>query len=48
MDYASNAQSYFGPEVQQAFDIVGFDRGWAGSTPVQCVSDARLDAFVAG
>jgi pimeloyl-ACP methyl ester carboxylesterase len=48
VDYASNAQSYFGPEVQQAFDIVGFDpRGVGRSTPVQCVSDARLDAFVA-
>ena len=46
--YASNAASYFGSEVRQAFDIVGFDpRGVGRSTPVQCLSDARLDAFVA-
>ena len=48
VEYASNAASYFGSEVRQAFDIVGFDpRGVGRSTPVRCLSDARLDAFVA-
>lgn len=48
VEYASNAASYFGSEVRQAFDIVGFDpRGVGRSTPVDCLSDARLDAFVA-
>jgi pimeloyl-ACP methyl ester carboxylesterase len=48
VDYAANASSYFGPELRRAFDIVGFDpRGVARSTPVQCLSDAQLDGFVA-
>ncbi len=48
VEYASNAASYFGSEIRQAFDIVGFDpRGVGRSTPVECLSDARLDAFVA-
>ncbi|MGZ5418744.1 MAG: alpha/beta hydrolase [Nocardioides sp.] len=48
VDYASNAASYFGSELQQAFDIVGFDpRGVGRSTPVQCLPDDRLDNFVA-
>lgn len=48
VDYASNAVSYFGSELLDVFDIVGFDpRGVGLSTPLQCLSDARLDAFVA-
>ena len=48
VDYAANADSYFGSELQQAFDIVGFDpRGVGQSTPVQCLSDHQLDTFVA-
>ena len=48
VEYASNAASYFGSEVRQAFDIVGFDpRGVGRSTPVQCLSDGELDTFVA-
>ncbi len=48
VDYAANAATYFGSELRQAFDIVGFDpRGVGESTPVQCLSDAKLDAFVA-
>ena len=48
VDYAANAASYFGAELQQAFDIVGFDpRGVGRSTPVQCLPDSELDTFVA-
>ena len=46
--YAAQAPAYFGSELLQAFDIVGFDpRGVGESTPVQCLTDAELDAFVA-
>jgi pimeloyl-ACP methyl ester carboxylesterase len=48
VEYARNANGYFGSELLQAFDIVGFDpRGVGRSTPVQCLSDAQLDRFVA-
>lgn len=47
IDYAAQSSYYFGSEVQQAFDIVGFDpRGVGKSTPVQCLSDAEIDEFV--
>ena len=48
VDYAVNWSAYFGPELHRAFDIVGFDpRGVGRSTPVECLSDAQLDHFVA-
>ena len=48
VDYAANTSAYFGSELQQAFDIVGFDpRGVGESTPVQCLPDNQLDTFVA-
>lgn len=48
MDYAASARTYFGAEVRAAYDIVGFDpRGVGDSTAVDCLSDERLDAFVA-
>ena len=48
IEYAANTGSYFGPELRQAFDIVGFDpRGVGQSTPVDCLPDESLDAFVA-
>lgn len=48
INYAAQSSSYFGSELQQAFDIVGFDpRGVGESTPVQCLSDAAIDEFVA-
>jgi pimeloyl-ACP methyl ester carboxylesterase len=48
VDYARNATGYFGAELLNAFDIVGFDpRGVGRSTPVQCLSDQQLDTFVA-
>jgi pimeloyl-ACP methyl ester carboxylesterase len=48
VNYAAQTSQYFGSELQQAFDIVGFDpRGVGESTPVQCLSDDALDEFVA-
>jgi pimeloyl-ACP methyl ester carboxylesterase len=48
IDYAANASTYFGSELRQAFDIVGFDpRGVGQSTPIDCLPDEKLDAFVA-
>jgi pimeloyl-ACP methyl ester carboxylesterase len=48
VEYAARATSYFGTELLQAFDIVGFDpRGVGQSTPVQCLTDEQLDTFVA-
>jgi len=48
VDYAANASTYFGAEVRAAFDIVGFDpRGVAGSTPITCLTDQEMDAYIA-
>lgn len=46
-DYAAADQ--FGEPLQDAFDIVGFDpRGTGDSSPVDCLSDDDLDAYLAG
>ncbi|MDQ3616660.1 MAG: alpha/beta hydrolase [Actinomycetota bacterium] len=48
VEYAAQASAYFGAEVLEVFDVVGFDpRGVGKSTPVQCLTDAALDEFVA-
>lgn len=48
IEYAAQISFYFGSELLQAFDIVGFDpRGVGQSSPVQCLSDGELDEFVA-
>ncbi len=48
IEFAANTASYFGSELRQAFDIVGFDpRGVGESTPVDCLPDKQLDEFVA-
>jgi pimeloyl-ACP methyl ester carboxylesterase len=48
IEYAANSNLYFGSELRQAFDIVGFDpRGVGQSTPVDCLPDEQVDAFVA-
>ena len=48
VDYAARAELFFGERVRAAFDIVGFDpRGVGASTPVDCVTDAELDEYVA-
>jgi pimeloyl-ACP methyl ester carboxylesterase len=47
-DMATNADSYFKPELMAAYDIVGFDpRGTGDSAPVDCLSDRELDEYLA-
>ena len=46
--YAENSTEAFGGVIRHDFDIVGFDpRGTGDSDPVDCISDADLDAFTA-
>ena len=46
--YAGAAGVVFRPPLLEAFDIVGFDpRGTGRSSPVDCLSDEELDAYVA-
>lgn len=46
--YAEQASSAFRKPILSAFDIVGFDpRGTGASSPVDCLTDAQLDAFIA-
>ncbi len=46
--YAAGAASFFGRELVERFDLVGFDpRGAGQSSPVDCLSDSELDAYVA-
>jgi pimeloyl-ACP methyl ester carboxylesterase len=48
VDYAAGAEDYFGDALRSSFDIVGFDpRGVATSTPIDCLTDEQLDAFIA-
>ena len=48
VDYARAARAVLTPQVVKAFDVVGFDpRGVAGSTPVDCLDDARIDTLLA-
>jgi pimeloyl-ACP methyl ester carboxylesterase len=48
-DYAASASQVFRQRLTDFFDIVGFDpRGTGASDPVDCLSDAQLDAYVAG
>lgn len=46
--YAAGAESAFRPALTDVFDIVGFDpRGTGDSSPVDCLDDADLDAYIA-
>lgn len=46
--YAAQADLVFGPALRDHFDIVGFDpRGTGDSSPVDCLGDDQLDAYVA-
>jgi pimeloyl-ACP methyl ester carboxylesterase len=48
IEQARAAQYALSPAVIAAYDVVGFDpRGVAGSNPVDCVTDAQLDAILA-
>jgi pimeloyl-ACP methyl ester carboxylesterase len=48
VDYAASASRTFGKPLLDHFDIVGFDpRGVGHSDPIDCISDAQLDAYVA-
>ncbi|WP_246159448.1 alpha/beta hydrolase [Nocardioides antri] len=45
---AEDADSYFADELRQRYDIVGFDpRGTGDSSPVDCLTDSDLDAYIA-
>lgn len=45
---AEQADSYFAADLRAAYDIVGFDpRGTGDSSPVDCLTDDELDAFIA-
>lgn len=47
--YAAAGQQVFREPLLDGFDIVGFDpRGVGRSAPVDCLSDAELDAYLAG
>ncbi len=47
-DMAGNASGYLGAPLLRYYDIVGFDpRGTGQSDPVDCLSDADLDAYLA-
>ncbi|HET7691181.1 MAG TPA: alpha/beta hydrolase [Nocardioidaceae bacterium] len=46
--YAAAGSSYFGRALLRSFDVVGLDpRGVGESSPVECVGDDQLDAFIA-
>jgi pimeloyl-ACP methyl ester carboxylesterase len=48
VDYAEYAAETFPPVVRAAYDIVGVDpRGVGRSAPVECLTDAQMDAYTA-
>ncbi|KRF37277.1 alpha/beta hydrolase [Nocardioides sp. Soil805] len=48
-DYAAAAGQVLREPLLRAFDVVGFDpRGTGESSPVDCISDDDLDAYLAG
>jgi pimeloyl-ACP methyl ester carboxylesterase len=47
-DYAAAADQIVSPSVREVYDVVGMDpRGVGGSTPLECIDDAGMDASVA-
>lgn len=49
VQFAQAIAKFLPSSVRQRFNVVGFDpRGVGGSTPVQCLSDAQLDAYTQG
>ena len=48
VQFVAQAASYLGPALRDAYDVVGFDpRGVGRSEPIDCLSDAELDEFIA-
>ncbi|MFS3127301.1 alpha/beta hydrolase [Nocardioides sp. Bht2] len=48
VEYAKQADYAFGKVVRDRYDIVGFDpRGVGASAPIDCLTDAELDAWYA-
>jgi pimeloyl-ACP methyl ester carboxylesterase len=48
VSYVKSADQIFTPDLNLAYDLVGFDpRGVGASDPVRCVSDKQLDAYFA-
>ncbi len=48
-EYAAQSDFVFRDPLLQQFDIVGFDpRGTGSSSPVDCLTDEQLDAYIAG
>ncbi len=48
IEFAAQSSVYLGSELQQAFDVIGFDpRGVGESTPLHCLPDEALDQLVA-
>ncbi len=46
--YAARAESAFRAPILEHYDVVGFDpRGTGSSAPVDCLSDAELDSYLA-
>lgn len=48
IEFAVMSSAVLGEEVRRAYDVVGFDpRGVGQSTPIDCVDDDTLDAYLA-
>jgi pimeloyl-ACP methyl ester carboxylesterase len=48
VDFASYAESAFGPDLLARYDVVGFDpRGVARSAPVRCLPQGAMNRFLA-
>ncbi|HEX5561211.1 MAG TPA: alpha/beta hydrolase [Nocardioidaceae bacterium] len=48
VDYAAGATTSFGRPLREVYDVVGLDpRGVGASSPIDCVSDARLSRMFA-
>lgn len=47
--YAAAGSAVFGERLLEHFDVVGFDpRGTGSSKPIDCLTDAQLDDYLAG